>query len=229
VVESKRRGRNHLLLVKDRRVHPARYPGFTYGMRGYLQIAQREIAAVGRVTRKAYLYLNLGYEIWHHHVRHFPFPYQQHAFEFSRQILEELARHGLALRVTGEVPIEADFGFAGRRGVLAIAPADIPRDRMCYATVDELRQAFNQRCRELDSALAPRLGTELPPDAPLESAQWADDVLDPGLFGLTVDGDPVGPIAYVESELAVDVQQPTTTRLELPAELFQVTRDDADA
>ncbi len=230
VVESKRRGRNHSLLVKDRHLHPTRYPGFTYGIRSYLQIAQREIAAAGRVTRKAYLYLNLGYEIWHHHVRHFPFPYQQHAFEFSRQILEELARHGLALRVTGEVPIEADFGFAGRRGALDIAPADIPRARMCYATVDELRQAFNQRCRELDSALAPRLGTELPPDAPLESAQWAGDVLDPELFGLTVDGDPVGPIAYVEPELPNEVRQLTTTRLELPAELFQVSeRDDADA
>lgn len=230
VVESKRRGRNHLLLVKDRRLHPARYPGFTYGIRGYLQIAQRELAAAGRMTRKAYLYLNLGYEIWHHHVRHFPFPYQQHAFEFSRQILEELARHGLALRVTGEVPIETDFGFAGRRGALDIAPADIPRARMCYATVDELRQALNQRCRELDSALAPRLGTELPPDAPLESAQWADDVLDPGLFGLTVDGNPVGPIAYVESGLPDEVHQPTATRLELPAELFQVNDgNDADA
>src|SRR5687768_1930385 len=199
-------------------------------MRSYLQIAQREIASAGRVTRKAYLYLNLGYEIWHHHVRHFPFPYQQHAFEFSRQILEELARHGLALRVTGEVPIEADFGFAGRRGVLDIAPAEIPRARMCYATVGELRQAFNQRCQELDSALAPRLGTELPPDAPLESAQWADDVLDPGLFGLTVNGDPVGPIAYVESELPDELRQPTATRLDLPPELFQINeRDDADA
>jgi glycosyltransferase involved in cell wall biosynthesis len=230
VVESKRRRRNHPLLVKDRRLNPGRYPGFTYGIRSYLQIARQEIVAEGRVTRKAYLYLNLGYEIWHHHVRHFPFPYQQYAFEFSRQILEELARHHLALRVTGEVPIEADFGFAGRRGVLDIAPADIPRARMCYATVDELRQTFNQRCRELDSALAPRLGTELPPDAPLESAQWADDALDPSLFGLTVDGNPVGPIAYVESELPDEVRQLTATRLELPAELFQVTRgEDADA
>ena len=131
VVESKRRGRNHALLVKDRTLNPRRYPGFTYGIRSYLQIARAEMAAAGRMTRKAYLYLNLGYEIWHHHVRHFPFPYQQHAFEFSRQILEELARHGLALRVTGEVPIEADFGFAARRGALDIAPADIPRARMC--------------------------------------------------------------------------------------------------
>jgi glycosyltransferase involved in cell wall biosynthesis len=225
VVESKRRGRNHSLLVKDRRMNPGRYPGFTYGIRTYLQIARQEMAAEGRVTRKAYLYLNLGYEIWHHHVRHFPFPYQQYAFEFSRQILEDLARHGLALRVTGEVPIETDFGFAGRRGALDIAPADIPRARMCYATVDELRQAFNQRCRELDSALAPGLGTELPPDAPLESAQWADDVLDPGLFGLTVDGDPIGPIAYVESELPNEVGQPVATRLELPVEMFQVDEE----
>ena len=222
VVESKRQIRNHALLVKDRRLHPARYPGFTYGMRSYLQIAQREIAAAGRVTRKAYLYLNLGYEIWHHHVRHFPFPYQQHAFEFSRQILEELARHRLALRVTGEVPIEVDFGFAGSRGVLDIVPADVPRARMCYATVDELRQALRQRCNELDAALAPGLGTELPPDAPLESAQWADNMLDPALFGLTTDGDPIGPVAYVEPEVPEAARQPTTTRLELPAELFEV-------
>jgi glycosyltransferase involved in cell wall biosynthesis len=222
VVESKRRVRNHLLLVKERRLHPARYPGFTYGMRSYLQIAQREIAAAGRMTRKAYLYLNLGYEIWHHHVRHFPFPYQQHAFEFSRQILEELARHRLALRVTGEVPIEADFGFAGSRGLLDIAPTDIPRARMCYATVDELRQAFRQRCHELDVALAPRLGTGLPPDAPLETAQWADDVLDPALFGLTPDGDPIGSITYTESAIPEAARQPATTRLELPPELFQV-------
>jgi glycosyltransferase involved in cell wall biosynthesis len=225
VVESKSRRRNHWLLVKDRRLNPGRYPGFTYGIRTYLQIARQEIAAAGRPTRKAYQYLNLGYEIWHHHVRHFPFPYQQYAFEFSRQILEELARHGLALRVTGEVPIEADFGFAGARGVLDIAPGDIPRARMCYATVDELRQAFNQRCRELDAALAPGLGTELPPDAPPESAQWADDVLDPGLFGLTADGNPVGPIAYAEPELPHDVRQPATTRLDLPAGLFEVNAD----
>lgn len=229
VVESKRRGRNHPLLLKDRRLHPGRYPGFTYGMRSYLQIARGEIAAAGRMTRKAYLYLNLGYEIWHHHVRHFPFPYQQHAFEFSRQILEELARHGVALRVTGEVPIEADFGFAGTRGVLDIAPADIPRARMCYATVDELRQALRERCRELDSALAPGLGTELPPDAPLESVEWADDVLNPELFGLTVDGDPVGPITYAESAVADDVQRLTATRLDLPAELFYVAEGEADA
>jgi glycosyltransferase involved in cell wall biosynthesis len=222
VVESKRRGRNHSLLVKDRTLHPRRYPGFTYGIRTYLQIARMEIAAAGRMTRKAYLYLNLGYEIWHHHVRHFPFPYQQYAFEFSRQILEELARHGLALRVTGEVPIEADFGFAARRGALDMAPADIPRARMCYATVDELRQAFSDRCRELDSALAPGPGTELPPDAPLESAQWADEVLDSRLFGLTVNGDPIGPIAYAESAVADDVERLTATRLELPAELFDV-------
>ena len=222
VVESKRQVRNHPLLVKDRRLHPARYPGFTYGMRTYLQIAQREIAAAGRVTQKAYLYLNLGYEIWHHHVRHFPFPYQQHAFEFSRQILEEMARHGLALRVTGEVPIEADFGFAGNRGLIDIAPADIPRARMCYATVDELRQALLRRCHELDVALAARLGTELPPDAPVESAQWADDVLDPALFGLTAGGDPIGPITYVEREIPNEAWQPATTRLELPDELFQV-------
>ena len=31
---------------------------------------------------------------------------------------------------------------------------------------DELRQALRQRCNELDVALAPGLGTELPPDAP---------------------------------------------------------------
>ncbi|HET9193483.1 MAG TPA: glycosyltransferase [Vicinamibacterales bacterium] len=222
VVESKRQARNHPLLLKDRRLHPARYPGFTYGMRTYLQIAQREIAAAGRVTQKAYLYLNLGYEIWHHHVRHFPFPYQQHAFEFSRQILEELARHRLALRVTGEVPIEADFGFAGNRGLIDIAPADIPRARMCYATVDELRQALLRRCHELDVALAPGLGTELPPDAPLETAQSAGDVLDPALFGLTANGDPIGPMAYVEPALPEEARPPATTRLELPAELFQV-------
>lgn len=222
VVESKRQVRNHPLLVRDRRLHPGRYPGFTYGMRCYLQIAQRDIASAGRMTRKAYLYLNLGYEIWHHHVRHFPFPYQQHAFEFSRQILEELARHRLALRVTGEVPIEADFGFAGTRGVLDIAPANIPRARMCYATVSELRQALRQRCDELDVALAPRPGTELPPDAPLDTAQWADDVLDPALFALTADGDPIGPITYIESEIPETAGQPATTRLELPPELFQV-------
>jgi glycosyltransferase involved in cell wall biosynthesis len=222
VVESKRQGRNHHLLVKDRRLHPGRYPGFTYGMRSYLQIAQREIASAGRVTRKAYLYLNLGYEIWHHQVRHFPFPYQQHAFEFSRQILEELARHRLKLRVTGEVPIEVDFGFAGSRGVLDLAPADIPRARMCYATVDELRQALRQRCNELDVVLAPGLGTELPPDAPHETAQWAGDVLDPALFGLTADGNPIGSITYIESEIPDAARQPATTRLELPAELFQV-------
>ncbi|MGH9240261.1 MAG: glycosyltransferase [Vicinamibacterales bacterium] len=222
VVESKRQVRNHPLLLKDRRLHPARYPGFTYGMRTYLQIAQREIAAAGRVTQKAYLYLNLGYEIWHHHVRHFPFPYQQHAFEFSRQILEELARHRLALRVTGEVPIEADFGFAGSRGLLDVAPADVPHARMCYATVDELRQALRQRCKELDLALAPGLGTELPPDAPLETAQWASDVLDPALFGLTTNGDPLGPIAYVEPALPEEARPPAATRLDLPAELFQV-------
>ena len=222
LVESKRHFRNHPLLLKDRRLHPARYPGFTYGMRTYLQIAQREIAAAGRVTQKAYLYLNLGYEIWHHHVRHFPFPYQQHAFDISRQILEELARHRLALRVTGEVPIEVDFGFAGSRGVLDLAPADVPRARMCYAKVDELRQALRQRCNELDVALAPGLGTELPPDAPLETAQWAGDVLDPALFGLTTNGDPIGPITYVEPALPEEARPPATTRLELPAELFQV-------
>ena len=138
-------------------------------MRTYLQIAQREIAAAGRVTRKAYLYLNLGYEIWHHHVRHFPFPYQQHAFEFSRQILEEMARHGLALRVTGEVPIEADFGFAGNRGLIDIAPADIPRARMCYATVDELRQALLRALRRTGCGAGATTGDpELPPDAPVE-------------------------------------------------------------
>jgi len=222
VVESKSRVRNHTLLLKDRTLNPRRYPGFTYGIRTYLQIAQREIAAAGRMTRKAYLYLNLGYEIWHHHVRHFPFPYQQHAFEFSRQILGELARHGLALRVTGEVPIEADFGFAARRGALDVAPGDVPRARMCYATVDELRQTFNARCNELDAALAPRPGSQLPPDAPHESAEWAGDVLDPALFGLTVDGDPVGAIAYSEVGLSHDVQRLTATRLELPAELFHV-------
>jgi hypothetical protein len=222
VVESKRQIRNHPLLVKDRRLHPTRYPGFTYGMRSYLQIARGEIAAAGRVTRKAYLYLNLGYEIWHHHVRHFPFPYQQHAFEISRQILEELARHRLALRVTGEVPIEADFGFAGSRGLLDVAPADVPHARMCYATVDELRQALRQRCHELDVALAPGLGTELPPDAPLETAQWAGDVLDPALFGLTTNGDPIDPITYVEPALPEEARPPATTRLELPAELFEV-------
>ena len=93
---------------------------------------------------------------------------------------------------------------------------------MCYATVDELRQAFLQRCYELDVALAPRLGTELPPDAPIESAQWTDDVLDPALFGLTVDGNALGPITYVEKEIPEEAWQPAATRLELPDELFQV-------
>jgi glycosyltransferase involved in cell wall biosynthesis len=225
VVESKRRDRNRPLLVKDRHLHPTRYPGFTYGIRGYLQIARQEIAAAGRVTRKAYLYLNLGYEIWHHYVRHFPSPYQRHAFGLSREILAELARHRLALRVTGEVPIEADFGFAARRGLLDVAPDDIPQDRMCYATVDELRQALNQRCRELDRALVPGLGTELPPDAPPRSSKWADDTLDPALFGLTGDGTPAGLIAYVEAEVADKAQRPVATRLDLPVELFQVDDD----
>ena len=91
--------------------------------------------------------------------------------------------------------------------------------------MDELRQAFGERCRELEVALAPRPGSELPPDAPLESGQWADDVLAPELFGLTVDGDPVGPISYTESAVADDVEQLTATRLELPAELFHVEGD----
>ena len=53
-------------------------------------------------------------------------------------------------------------------------------------------------------------------------AQWADDVLDPALFGLATDGDPIGPITYVEREIPNEAWQPATTRLELPDELFQV-------
>ncbi len=146
--------RNLALLVKDRRQNPGRWMGYVLGMRECLNLARFELQRHGTLTVRGYRYLNLGFAIWDRHVRELPEAYRRLGRKHSREILELLARHKLPARRTGKVPFQADYSFAAQRGVLDLEGGKIPRNRIFFATVEELRREFDERLDRLEDELA---------------------------------------------------------------------------
>lgn len=176
--------RNWRLAAKDRRDNPERFMGYIFGIREFLNLAKWEVAEAGQMTHKAYRCLNLGFEIWQRTVSRYPRRYREIGFEYSRDILEMLARFGLALRSTGQVPIEVDFAFAARRGLLDLDSDDVPRNRTFYASVEELRTEFVDRLDRLETELGSETTSSLPANAPRETGRFAELDIPPQLFEL---------------------------------------------
>jgi len=182
---AKAAGRNRELLLRDRRELPERKMGYVLGMRECLNVARFELLERGELSREGYRALNLGWEIWRRRVARFPPDLRTMGYRFSREILALLAERRLPLAATGRIPIEIDISFGAQYGTLEQRPEAIPRERVHYATVDELREEFDRRLADLER----RLGrpVERPPEL-LPEGDGAGRALRPELFGLDGDG-----------------------------------------
>gem|GEM_PF-1201966 len=174
--------RNLPLLVRDRIENPDRSLGYVLGLREYMSLANLEIEqAGGAMTRKAYRYLEYGFEVWDQHIRQLSEPYRRVAYGYYQEILSKLAHFRLPLRKTGCIPFRADVsistGHVGGQGVNGNISA-------LFSSLDELKEAAETNLRAAGEWIT---GQTLPPPAAIEiesTPRWLQVDLPPALFGL---------------------------------------------
>jgi glycosyltransferase involved in cell wall biosynthesis len=182
VRQSKCFERNLPLLIRDRRENPDRHLGYLLGLRDYLNIAKLEIKLSGdKLTEKAYLYLNYGFEIWDQHLRHFPAHCREAAFGYSREILAILAQFRMPLRKTGTVPFWAQVAMSaapvGGEGIEG-------RIAAVFSSIAELRETTETNLRAIEQFVSRQRPCPPLPITAESPAEWRHLDLPPQPFGL---------------------------------------------